>query len=263
MAHLQAAIGDETHDIKEMQRDVGYEDMTQMDDMTLEGILENCKERYDQDLIYTYTGTILVALNPFKRVPYYGDRWIKKYLGQRIGSQPPHVYALAESAYTNISEKGQDRSLLISGESGSGKTETTKLILRYLTRRTKKSSTETSQGVEKKILESVPILEALGNAKTLRNDNSSRFGKYIEIQFNKNKQIVGSKIIPYLLEKSRVVSQLPGERNFHIFYQITEGATEEMREKYHFGRALDYNYLNKSGVIALSWADYNENRAKT
>jgi stress response protein SCP2 len=236
---------------------VGYEDMTQMDDMTLEGVLANVDLRYKSDLIYTYTGSILVAINPFKRLPIYTPAFVKRYVGNRIGLLPPHIYAIAEGAFTAMYEAKANQSILISGESGAGKTETTKLVLGFLSGRTDNSK-KTTTDIEAKILESVPILEAFGNARTLRNDNSSRFGKYIEIQFDNTFAICGSKIIPYLLEKSRLVSQLKGERNYHIFYQLTEGSEDEDREKYHFRPANWYNYLTKSGCFKLDDPDYDE-----
>lgn len=236
---------------------VGYEDMTQMDDMTLDAVLANCDLRYKNDLIYTYTGSILVAINPFKRLPIYNTDVVRRYVGQRIGLLPPHVYAVAEAAYKHMFEFGRNQSILISGESGAGKTETTKLILNFLSGRSEGGKIS---NIESKILESVPILEALGNARTLRNDNSSRFGKYIEIQFDKNFSICGSKIIPYLLEKSRIVNQLRGERNYHIFYLMTEGCSEEERERYHWRPARWYNYLNQSGCYKLDDPEYDEKR---
>jgi Myosin head (motor domain)/TerD domain/C2 domain/IQ calmodulin-binding motif len=282
-----------------------YDDMTLMDNMTLEAVLENVHLRYEADKIYTYTGSILVAINPFKSIEnLYSTETQKRYVGKRIGTIDPHVFAIAEAAYAAMTSTGKDQSVLISGESGAGKvclsesgtpnsnnnnklkkkrrhqltqplhllafffffsfekTETTKLILRYLTQRSSEHHGDAKNSVEQKILESVPILEALGNAKTLRNDNSSRFGKYIEVQFNSASQIVGSRIIPYLLEKSRITSQLEGERNFHVFYQLTEGASAEVRERYHFRDAMHYNYLNRSGCIALSRENYDESRAR-
>lgn len=254
MARLNAEKETAADAAKKLQR-VGYEDMTQMDDMTLESVLGNCQLRYKNDLIYTYTGSILVAINPFKRLPIYTPDIIRRYVGMRIGLLPPHVFAVAENAYKHMFEFGRNQSILISGESGAGKTETTKLILNFLSGR---SESGKISNIESKILESVPILEALGNARTLRNDNSSRFGKYIEIQFDKNFAICGSKIIPYLLEKSRLVSQLKGERNYHIFYMLTEGSSDEDRERYHFRPANWYNYLNVSGCYKLDDPSYNE-----
>lgn len=225
---------------------IGFEDMTKMEDMNEETLLANVKLRYDNDLIYTYTSAILIALNPYKYLPVYTQAWVKKYVGKRLGILSPHLYAVAESSYSYMVDRKLNVSVLISGESGAGKTEATKLILRFLAARMDKVSK-----VETMLLETVPVLEALGNAKTVRNDNSSRFGKYIEIIFDNNNFICGSKITTYLLEKSRLCRQAEGERNFHIFYQITEGTTAEERQKYLIKPTNYYKYLNQSGCIAI------------
>jgi len=225
---------------------VGFEDMTKMEDMNEETLLGNVKTRYDADLIYTYTSAILIAVNPYKFLPIYTQAWVKKYVGKRLGILHPHVYAIAESSYSYMVDRKLDVSVLISGESGAGKTEATKLILRYLAARMDKVSK-----VETMLLETVPVLEALGNAKTVRNDNSSRFGKYIEIIFDNNNFICGSKITTYLLEKSRLCRQAEGERNYHIFYQLTEGTTAEEKAKYLLKPTLSYHYLRQSGCIAI------------
>ena len=144
-------------------------------------------------------------------------------------------------------------SRLGSGESGAGKTESTKLILQFLSARTDRTSP-----IETMVLESIPVLEALGNAKTSRNDNSSRFGKFIEIQFDEDHYIIGSRIIPYLLEKSRIISPHEGERNYHIFYEMTQGMSPEEKEKYHLTKALDYRYLNCTTAVAIKGLDETE-----
>eukprot|EP01102_Stenamoeba_stenopodia_P006996 TRINITY_DN1954_c0_g2_i1.p1 TRINITY_DN1954_c0_g2~~TRINITY_DN1954_c0_g2_i1.p1 ORF type:complete len:1409 (-),score=515.63 TRINITY_DN1954_c0_g2_i1:121-4347(-) len=225
---------------------VGHEDMTKMEDMNEETLLGNVKLRYENDLIYTYTSAILIAVNPYKFLPIYTQAWVKKYVGKRLGILSPHVYAIAESSYSYMVDRKLDVSVLISGESGAGKTECTKLILRYLAARMDKVSK-----VETMLLETVPVLEALGNAKTVRNDNSSRFGKYIEIIFDNNNFICGSKITTYLLEKSRLCRQAEGERNYHIFYQLTEGTTAEEKAKWFIKPTLQYRYLNQSNCIAI------------
>lgn len=232
---------------------IGYEDMTKMEDMDLNGVLTNLKDRYTADLVYTYTSSILVAINPFKKLPIYSKPWVKYYKGKRIGLLPPHVFAVAESAFTNMVESGINQSCLVSGESGAGKTETTKLILQYLSARTDRQS-----NIETMVLESVPVLEAFGNAKTGRNDNSSRFGKFIEIQFDNDFYINGSKITPYLLEKSRLITQAKGERNYHIFYQLAEGASAEEKARYHLTNASDYTMTNHSGCIQIKGVDEGE-----
>jgi myosin-1 len=158
---------------------------------------------------------------------------------------PPHIFALAEAAYRGLTQDGESQCVIISGESGAGKTEAAKLIMQYIA-----AVSGSSSGVErvkKIILESNPLLEAFGNAKTVRNNNSSRFGKYFEIQFDKKGDPIGGRITNYLLEKSRVVYQSSGERNFHIFYQICSGSTKEEQEKYGTKNAGDFYYLSQSG----------------
>ena len=182
---------------------IGYEDMTKMEDMTLEAVLGNLKERYEQDLIYTYTSSILVAINPFKRLNCFTPGWVKHYKGKRLGLLSPHIFAVAEQAYANMIDHKVNQSVLVSGESGAGKTESTKLIMQFLSARTDRVS-----NIETMVLESIPVLEAFGNAKTGRNDNSSRFGKFIELQFSSEHYIVGSRMLTYLLEKSRLTFQV-------------------------------------------------------
>ena len=232
---------------------IGYEDMTTMENMTLDGVLANLKDRYVEDLIYTYTSSILVAINPYKRLPIYTPKHVKKYKGVRLGKLPPHVFAIAETAYSQMINMDKNQSVLVSGESGAGKTETTKLILQFLSARTARASP-----VEKMVLASVPVLEAMGNAKTGRNDNSSRFGKLIKIQFDTDRYICGSIMEHYLLEKSRLCFQAPGERNFHIFYQMTLGFSAEEKAKYFLKEANYYNYINKSGCLTVDGVDESE-----
>jgi len=232
---------------------IGYEDMTKMEDMDLDGVLANLKERYEHELIYTYTSSILVAINPFKRLPIYSRGWVKYYKGKRLGLLSPHIFAVAEQTYNQMCETGSNQSVLVSGESGAGKTESTKLILQFLAARTDRES-----NVENMVLESIPVLEAFGNAKTGRNDNSSRFGKFIEIQFDTDRYICGSKITQYLLEKSRIITQAKGERNYHIFYQLTEGAEQSMKDTLKLKGAKAYNYTGKTGCIKIKSMDEPE-----
>eukprot|EP01095_Lingulamoeba_sp_RSL-Kostka_P009820 TRINITY_DN341_c0_g6_i1.p1 TRINITY_DN341_c0_g6~~TRINITY_DN341_c0_g6_i1.p1 ORF type:complete len:1226 (-),score=527.54 TRINITY_DN341_c0_g6_i1:73-3750(-) len=232
---------------------IGYEDMTKMEDMDLDGVLGNLKERYENDLIYTYTSSILVAINPFKRLDTYNKGWVKYYKGHRLGKLSPHIFAVAEQTYNSMVETESNQSVLVSGESGAGKTESTKLILQFLSARTDRES-----NIETMVLESIPVLEAFGNAKTGRNDNSSRFGKFIEIQFDSDHYICGSKITPYLLEKSRLITQGKGERNYHIFYQLTEGAPQELKDQLFLKGAKEYSYLNQSGCYTIKKINESE-----
>ena len=189
-------------------------------------------------IFQTYTGSILVAVNPYQILPIYTAEQIKLYKERKIGELPPHIFAIGDNCYANMRRYGQDQCIVISGESGAGKTESTKLILQYLAAISGKHS-----WIEQQILEANPILEAFGNAKTVRNDNSSRFGKYIDIHFSNNGVIEGAKIEQYLLEKSRIVSQNPDERNYHIFYCLLAGLNKEDKKKFELGDASEYRYL--------------------
>eukprot|EP00003_Mantamonas_plastica_P029032 TRINITY_DN6812_c0_g2_i2.p1 TRINITY_DN6812_c0_g2~~TRINITY_DN6812_c0_g2_i2.p1 ORF type:complete len:268 (+),score=67.06 TRINITY_DN6812_c0_g2_i2:896-1699(+) len=200
------------------------EDMILMKNLTEEALLINLKKRFELNEVYTYTGSILVSMNPYQRFDIYNNDVIRTYQGIPLGQLPPHIFAIADNAYSQMRTHEKNQSVLISGESGAGKTEATKLIMQYLAAITSQHS-----WVEQQILEANPVLEAFGNAKTVRNNNSSRFGKYSEINFDENGHICGASIREYLLEKSRLVYQADGERNYHIFYQLCRGATDEMK----------------------------------
>ncbi|XP_069983292.1 myosin-VIIa isoform X1 [Penaeus vannamei] len=228
----------------------GVEDMISLGDLHEAGILRNLLIRYNENLIYTYTGSILVAVNPYQILPIYTVDQIKLYRGKKIGELPPHIFAIGDSCYNNMRRFKQDQCIVISGESGAGKTESTKLILQYLAAISGKHS-----WIEQQILEANPILEAFGNAKTIRNDNSSRFGKYIDIHFTKDGVIEGASIEQYLLEKSRLVSQGTDERNYHIFYCMLAGMTREEKQKLELGDASQYKYLTGGGSITCEGRD--------
>uniref|UniRef100_A0A3B3QSH9 Myosin VIIAa n=1 Tax=Paramormyrops kingsleyae TaxID=1676925 RepID=A0A3B3QSH9_9TELE len=216
----------------------GVEDMIRLGDLNEAGILRNLLIRYREHLIYTYTGSILVAVNPYQLLPIYSADQIRLYTNKKIGEMPPHIFAIADNCYFNMQRNNKDQCCIISGESGAGKTESTKLILQFLAAISGQHS-----WIEQQVLEANPILEAFGNAKTIRNDNSSRFGKYIDIHFNKRGAIEGAKIEQYLLEKSRVCRQARDERNYHIFYCMLKGMTPEQKKKLGLGKATDYTYL--------------------
>lgn len=187
---------------------------------------------------------MLVAINPYEILPIYTNKEITNYRNRKIGDMPPHIFAVGDSAYQELSKENRDQCIVISGESGAGKTESTKLILQYLAAISEKHS-----WIEQQIIEANPIMEAFGNAKTVRNDNSSRFGKYIDIHFTRNGVIQGAKIEQYLLEKSRIVSQNKGERNYHIFYAMLAGLSKEEKRKLELEEAGKYNYLMGGGTL--------------
>ncbi|XP_009987767.1 PREDICTED: unconventional myosin-VIIb [Tauraco erythrolophus] len=216
----------------------GVEDMIRLGDLHEAGMVHNLLIRHQEHKIYTYTGSILVAVNPYQLLPLYTVDQIRLYCNRRIGELPPHVFAIADNCYFNMKRNKRDQCCVISGESGAGKTESTKLILQFLAAISGQHS-----WIEQQILEANPILEAFGNAKTIRNDNSSRFGKYIDIHFNKNGVIEGARIEQFLLEKSRVCRQAPEERNYHIFYCMLMGMNTEQKKMLNLGTASEYTYL--------------------
>ncbi|RZB41182.1 unconventional myosin-XV [Asbolus verrucosus] len=221
----------------------GVEDMIQLSDLHEAALLWNLKLRYDRNLIYTYAGSILVAVNPYRMFDSsYGIEAAQRYRGRMIGALPPHLFALGASAYSALPAP---QVVVISGESGSGKTESTKLVMQYLAA-VAPSAPRGQALVTEQILEAAPLLEAFGNARTARNDNSSRFGKYLEVYF-KHGSIIGAKVTQYLLEKSRIITQAPGERNYHVFYELLGGLSHAERQKYGLVDADKYFYLNQGG----------------
>uniref|UniRef100_A0A671KZL6 Unconventional myosin-VI n=1 Tax=Sinocyclocheilus anshuiensis TaxID=1608454 RepID=A0A671KZL6_9TELE len=204
-------------------------------------LLNNIRVCYSKDLIYTSVANILIAVNPYFDIPkLYSPETIKSYQGRSLGTLPPHVYAIADKAYRDMRVLKMSQSIIVSGESGAGKTENTKFVLRYLT-----TSYGTCQDIDERIVEANPLLEAFGNAKTVRNNNSSRFGKFVEIHFNEKNAVVGGFVSHYLLEKSRICMQGAEERNYHIFYRLCAGASEDIRNMLHLNSPDNFRYLNR------------------
>jgi myosin-1 len=241
----------ETH-LQDRDR-VGVQDAVLLEDYTSEvAFVENLQKRFKENLIYTYIGQVLISVNPYKQIDIYGSKDAKAYNNKHFFEVPPHIYAITDTAFRALKNENREQCILISGESGSGKTEASKKVLHYIA-----EVTDHRGDVEKvkdKLLQSNPVLEAFGNAKTNRNDNSSRFGKYMDIQFNYEGNPSGGNILNYLLEKSRIISQVSGERNFHIFYQLLQGGDEQELERLSLKRDLgSYYYLSNgnkgNGVI--------------
>ncbi|CAF1183362.1 unnamed protein product [Rotaria sordida] len=224
-------------------------DMIHLGDLTEGAICRNILLRYNKDKIYTYIGSILIAVNPYTPLDLYSQEHLRAYRNRKFGDLEPHTFAIGDNAYQNMLRDHSDpnakynQCIIISGESGAGKTESTKHILQCLAAI---SGTKKNSSIEQQILEANPIMEAFGNAKTIRNDNSSRFGKYITVHFDSNGAIANAYVDQYLLEKIRIVSQAKEERNYHIFYCVLAGLGNEERHKLRLTTVMDYAYLNKS-----------------
>ncbi|KAG6654818.1 hypothetical protein CIPAW_05G171900 [Carya illinoinensis] len=228
----------------------GVDDLMQLSYLNEPSVLYNLQYRYNRDIIYTKAGPVLVAINPFKKVPLYGNDYIEAYKCKSIES--PHVYAITDTAMREMIRDEVNQSIIISGESGAGKTETAKIAMQYL------AALGGGSGIEHEILKTNPILEAFGNAKTSRNDNSSRFGKLIEIHFSETGKISGANIQTFLLEKSRVVQCTEGERSYHIFYQLCAGAPAALREQINLKSADEYKYLRQSDCYSITGVNDTE-----
>ncbi|XP_021402400.1 unconventional myosin-X [Lonchura striata] len=230
------------------------EDMAALVDLHEGSIMHNLFQRYQQDKIYTYIGSIVISVNPYKSIPgLYDCAAVEWYSKHHMGEISPHIFAVANECYRCLWKCRDNQCILISGESGAGKTESTKLILKFLSAMSQHSlelsSREKTSSVEQAILESSPIMEAFGNAKTVYNNNSSRFGKFIQLNICQKGNIQGGRIMDYLLEKNRVVRQNPGERNYHIFYALLAGIEEREKDAFYLSVPENYHYLNQSGCI--------------
>ncbi|XP_059417490.1 unconventional myosin-Ib-like isoform X2 [Carassius carassius] len=222
---------------------IGVGDMVLIEPLSEDTFIENLKKRFDHNEIYTYIGSVVISMNPYKSLPIYTAEKVEEYRNRNFYELSPHIYALADEAYRSLREQDKDQCILITGESGAGKTEASKFVMSYVAAVCGKGQ-EVNE-VKEQLLQSNPVLEAFGNAKTVRNDNSSRFGKYMDIEFDFKGDPLGGVISNYLLEKSRVVKQPRGERNFHIFYQLLSGASDDTLKKLKLDRDFSkYNYLS-------------------
>ncbi|XP_029425158.1 myosin-14 isoform X3 [Nannospalax galili] len=223
------------------------EDMAELTCLNEASVLHNLRERYYSGLIYTYSGLFCVVINPYKQLPIYTEAIVEMYRGKKRHEVPPHVYAVTEGAYRSMLQDREDQSILCTGESGAGKTENTKKVIQYLAHVASSPKGRKEPGVpgelERQLLQANPILEAFGNAKTVKNDNSSRFGKFIRINFDVTGYIVGANIETYLLEKSRAIRQAKDECSFHIFYQLLGGAGEQLKADLLLEPCSHYRFL--------------------
>ncbi|XP_046789783.1 unconventional myosin-IXb isoform X7 [Gallus gallus] len=222
-----------------------FDDLCNIPNLTEKTLLENLKCRFLKHKIYTYAGSILIAINPFKFLPIYNPKYVKLYENHQLGKLEPHIFAIADVAYHTMLKKHVNQCIVISGESGSGKTQSTNFLIHCLTALSQKGY---ASGVERTILGAGPVLEAFGNAKTAHNNNSSRFGKFIQVNYLENGVVRGAVVEKYLLEKSRLVSQEKDERNYHVFYYLLLGVNEEERKEFHLKQPEDYSYLNQCNL---------------
>uniref|UniRef100_A0AAQ6AIG6 Myosin, heavy chain 11b, smooth muscle n=1 Tax=Amphiprion ocellaris TaxID=80972 RepID=A0AAQ6AIG6_AMPOC len=227
------------------------EDMAALTFLNEASVLHNLRERYFSSLIYTYSGLFCVVVNPYKMLPIYSEKIIEMYKGKKRHEVPPHIYSITDNAYRNMMQDREDQSILCTGESGAGKTENTKKVIQYLAVVASSHKGKKDGELEKQLLQANPILEAFGNAKTIKNDNSSRFGKFIKLNFDVTGYIVGANIDTYLLEKSRCIRQANTERAFHIFYYMVAGAKDKMKEELLLEDFSSYRFL-VAGHVEIS-----------
>lgn len=240
---------------------VGENDLTALSHLHEPAVLHNLKVRFlESNHIYTYCGIVLVAINPYEQLPIYGQDVIYAYSGQNMGDMDPHIFAVAEEAYKQMARDEKNQSIIVSGESGAGKTVSAKYAMRYFAT---VGGSASDTNIEEKVLASSPIMEAIGNAKTTRNDNSSRFGKFIEIGFDKKYHIIGANMRTYLLEKSRVVFQADDERNYHIFYQLCAAASLPEFKELALTCAEDFFYTAHGGNTTIEGVNDADDFEKT
>ncbi|XP_075588361.1 myosin heavy chain isoform X7 [Dermatophagoides farinae] len=260
-----AVKGDERQVKKDLLQQVNppkfekTEDMANLTYLNEASVLHNLRERYNSNIIYTYSGLFCVVINPYKRFPIYTNRVVQMYRGRRRTEVPPHLFAISDGAYTDMLSNRENQSMLITGESGAGKTENTKKVIAYFANvgaHAPKPGEEKKKGnLEDQVVQTNPVLEAFGNAKTVRNDNSSRFGKFIRIHFGPMGKLAGADIETYLLEKARVISQQSLERSYHIFYQIMSGAINGLKEKLLLSNDIKDYYFVSQGKTVIEGVD--------
>ncbi|XP_061616853.1 unconventional myosin-IXAa isoform X3 [Phyllopteryx taeniolatus] len=237
-----------------------HADLCRLLELNERSLLDNLRSRFRQEKIYTYVGSILIVINPFKFLPIYNPKYVKMYDNHSLGDLEPHIYAVADVAYHAMLQRQRNQCIVISGESGSGKTQSTNFLIHHLTALSQKGF---ASGVEQIILGAGPVLEAFGNAKTAHNNNSSRFGKFIQVNYQESGTVRGAYVEKYLLEKSRLVYQEHNERNYHVFYYLLAGASEEERTAFHLMKPEEYHYLSQmtKRTHRLHWDSYCESEA--
>ncbi|XP_076312164.1 myosin heavy chain, muscle-like isoform X3 [Tachypleus tridentatus] len=238
------------------------EDMSSLTYLNNASVLHNLKDRYYSKMIYTYSGLFCVAINPYKRFPIYTNRVVQMYKGKRRSEMPPHIFAVSDGAYNDMLQNRENQSMLITGESGAGKTENTKKVIAYfanvganIKKDDQKKGRSKKGNLEDQVVQTNPVLEAFGNAKTVRNDNSSRFGKFIRIHFGPMGKLAGADIETYLLEKARVISQQPQERSYHIFYQIMSGRIPGLKDKLLVAKDIHKYHFVSQGKTEIPGLD--------
>ncbi|XP_071844516.1 unconventional myosin-IXb-like isoform X6 [Apostichopus japonicus] len=229
-----------------------YHDLCNLPDLNEKTLMDNLSARFKQGNIYTYVGSILIAVNPFRFFPIYNPKYVNLYQNHRLGALPPHIFAIADGAFHLMLEEKRNQCIVISGESGSGKTESTNFLIHHLTALSRRGH---ASGVEQILLGAGPVLEAFGNAKTVVNNNSSRFGKFIQVNYRENGTVHGAVVEQYLLEKSRIVSQAQNERSYHVFYYLLAGATPAEKESLWLEKPDSFHYLNQSNCYTLAGVD--------
>ncbi|XP_068592819.1 unconventional myosin-Id [Cebidichthys violaceus] len=234
----------------------GKADFVLLDNVSMEEFMTNLKLRFEKGRIYTYIGEVVVSVNPYRAMNIYSRDVVEQYKGRELYERPPHLFAIADAAYKAMKRRNKDTCIVISGESGAGKTEASKYIMQYIAAITNPNQRAEVERVKNMLLKSNCVLEAFGNAKTNRNDNSSRFGKYMDINFDFKGDPIGGHISNYLLEKSRVIFQQEGERSFHSYYQLLRGAPDSLLRSLHIQKdPTAYNYIKVGGQIKSSIND--------